>query len=60
MQNLEPFRGLAELNLKVYLSMDSKTYGFPKQNMCFRTDLGVARPDLAASKKKSKRFRLEV
>jgi len=32
MQNLEAFRGLAELNLKVYLSMERKTYGFPNQN----------------------------
>ena len=49
MQNLEAFRGFAELNLKVYLSMESKTCGFPKQG-----------PDLAASREKSKRFRWEV
>ena len=44
MQNLEPFRELAELNLKVYLSMESTAYGFPKQNAV--SDVICVLPDL--------------
>ena len=47
------FRDAAESTLKIYPSMESKTYTFPNQNACFR-------PDRAASRKKSRRFRGEV
>ena len=34
--SLKGFRGFAEFMLKVYLSMDSKIAGFPKENQAFR------------------------
>ena len=36
----EYFRDVAESALKIYPSMGSKMYGFPKENASFRNDLG--------------------
>ena len=36
----EYFRDFAESALKIYPSMGSKMYGFPKENVSVRSDLG--------------------
>ena len=43
MQNLGYFGDIAELTLKVYISMESNMYGFPKQTHCFQRDLAASR-----------------
>ena len=38
MQNLDYFREVAELTLRISLSMGTKMYGFLKENISFRMD----------------------